>query len=58
MEKKKYTIEISDTYNTYIEKELSEEEYDLIKELCDTLQTGYEGLYLHEGWGHGVRLGI
>jgi len=58
MEKKKYTIEISGTYNSYVEKELSEEEYALIKELCDTLQTGYEGLYIHEGWGLGVSLGF
>lgn len=50
MEKKKYTIEISGTYNSTIEKLLSEEEYILIKELCDALDTGYESLTIHDGW--------
>ena len=58
MEKKKYTIEISGSYNAYVEKELSEEEYALIVELCDVLDTGSESLRIYDGWGHGVRLGF
>ena len=50
MEKKKYTIEVTGTYSATTEKLLSEEEYSLIKELCDVLDTGYEGLRIHDGW--------
>ena len=50
MEKKKYTIQIAGSYDAKAERLLSEEEYELIKGLCEVLDTGYESLYIHEGW--------
>jgi len=50
-EKKKYTIEISGTDGASIQREYTDAEYAIVKDLCEELWTGYENLRIHDGWG-------
>lgn len=49
MEKKIYTIGISGTDGTSVQRELTEAEYLLVKGLCDDLKTQYESVEIYEG---------
>lgn len=44
-----YTIAISGTMGTSVQKALTDDEYLLIKELCDELKTQYESIEIYEG---------
>ena len=49
MEKELYTIGIAGTMGTSVERMLTHDEYLLIKDLCDELDTGYESITVHKG---------